>query len=199
MILFNNLLLLEENEAEENEENNEEEKKEADAEEKENKTDKESIKNNDEKEEKEENKNINNIKIIGNIDEKMKDYEKKQILNLNFHKILEIFKEYEKEIKYYILGIFLFFIYFCFNENNFISLVIVFLIQNIWLYFFNVSCEYGNYIICFCYFLLSLSINCFRIKYFIPFLAAAISRYLVFINIFLIIDFNLYSFLFIFN
>ena len=91
----------------------------------------------------------------------------------------------------------MFFIYFCFKENNFISLVIVFLIQNIWLYFFNVSCEYGNYIICFCYTLLSLSINCFRIKYFIPFLAATISRYLVFINIFLIIDFNLYSFLFI--
>ena len=57
--------------------------------------------------------------------------------------------------------------------------------------------EYGNYIICFYYFLLSLSMNCFRIKYFIPFLASIISKYLVFINIFLIFDFNLYSFLFI--
>ena len=74
------------------------------------------------------------------------------------------------------------------------------MIGNILLYFYDIddtACKYGNYIICFCYFLLSLSINCFRIKYFIPFLAATISKYLFFMNMLMIIDINLYSFLFI--
>ena len=94
----------------------------------------------------------------------------------------------------------MFFLYFFFLENNSICLIILFLIGNILLYFYDIddtACKYGNYIICFCYFLLSLSINCFRIKYFIPFLAATISKYLFFMNMLMIIDINLYSFLFI--
>ena len=132
-----------------------------------------------------------------NEDKKNENEREKEQIFIDIHKKIKIYREYEKEIKFYILGMFVFYLYFYFMENNTICLIILFLIGNILLYFFCTVCQYNIYIICFCYFLLSLSINCFRIKYFIPFLAAAISRYLVFINIFLIIDFNLYSFLFI--
>ena len=132
-----------------------------------------------------------------NEDKKNENERDKEQIYIDIHKKIKIYREYEKEIKFYILGMFVFYLYFYFMENNTICLIILFLIGNILLYFFCTVCQYNIYIICFCYFLLSLSINCFRIKYFIPFLAAAISRYLVFINIFLIIDFNLYSFLFI--
>ena len=125
-----------------------------------------------------------------NEDKKNENEREKEQIFIDIHKKIKIYREYEKEIKFYILGMFVFYLYFYFMENNTICLIILFLIGNILLYFFCTVCQYNIYIICFCYFLLSLSINCFRIKYFIPFLAAAISRYLVFINIFLIIFFR---------
>ena len=77
-------------------------------------------------------------------------------------------------------------------------ITILFLFENIFLYFF--ENEYCYYFVVVCYLIISLMIDCFHLKYFLPFFASVINekikKYFIFINLLLIVDFNLYSILF---
>ena len=111
-------------------------------------------------------------------------------------------KNIDNNFLYFLFGIFVFFLYFFYREKKIISITILFIFGDILLYLIDSKYEYYYYYIILCYFIISLIIDCFRIKYFIPFFAAMINenikKYFFFINLLLTIDLNLYSLLFIF-
>ena len=95
-----------------------------------------------------------------------------------------------------------YFLYFNYIEKNLVHTIILFLLGDIFLFFSEIEKEYCFYYIFLCFLTVSCVLDCFRIKYIIPFFATVINekakKYLIFLNLLLTIDFNLYSFMFIF-
>ena len=136
--------------------------------------------------------------------EKKKEYklEENNFINkifqtLSISKII-INKNIINNIVYFHFGSFVYFLYFFYRVNNLNHITILFLFENIFLYFF--ENKYCYYFVVVCYLIISLMIDCFHLKYFLPFFASVINerikKYFIFINLFLIVDFNLYSILF---
>ena len=135
--------------------------------------------------------------------EKKKEYklEENNFINkifqtLSISKII-INKNIINNIVYFHFGSFVYFLYFFYRVNNLNHITILFLFENIFLYFF--ENKYCYYFVVVCYLIISLMIDCFHLKYFLPFFASVINerikKYFIFINLFLIVDFNLYSIL----
>ena len=99
------------------------------------------------------------------------------------------------------MGIFVFLLYFYFIEKKTVNIIILCIICNIILYFFDSKHKFSRCYICFTYILLSFSINCFRVKYFLPFFATIINeqpkQYLIFFNLLMFVNLNLFDLFFI--
>ena len=103
--------------------------------------------------------------------------------------------------RYFYFGTFLFLTFFAFYEKSYIFAIILFMISDIVLFVSknNIS---GYFYISICYFVLSKIIDCFRIKYYLPFLSSLLINkkhlFFIFLNMFFLVDFNLYSLIFAF-
>ena len=114
-------------------------------------------------------------------------------------------KEIKANVIYFYLGIFLYLTCFLYFEKHYFYTIILFLVSDVFLFYYmanDVQCFVHVYHIYLCYLVLSRVVNCFRVKYYLPFLscllANKISEVFIILNIFFLVDSNIYSIIFTF-